>query len=276
MKNMEKWCALALSFIVATGGIVACGQAENVKEQKQAAITDMKEDKTDKDIFPVSDAETGKEDMQEETVQKTTTEKKPSEEKQAASISKKEEKKSTSSSEKSSSQKKPSNNQSTSNTDSVKPEKKPSTSSKPNGTSKPNKPSKPSNDGNSVKPQKPSHTHKWVAVTKEVYHEATGHYEKVLVKKAWTEKIPIFETVPVEICNTCGADITNVDISAHVKKHMLAGEDKGGHRTEYKKKQTGTKTIEHPAEYKDKWVEDSKAWTETVTTGYKCSCGAKK
>ena len=92
MKNMEKWCALALSFIVATGGIVACGQAENVKEQKQAAITDMKEDKTDKDIFPVSDAETGKEDMQEETVQKTTTEKKPSEEKQAASISKKEEK----------------------------------------------------------------------------------------------------------------------------------------------------------------------------------------
>ena len=152
----------------------------------------------------------------------------------------------------------------------MKPEKKPTTSSKPN------KPSKPSNDGNSVKPQKPSHTHKWVAVTKEVYHEATGHYEKVLVKKAWTEKIPIFETVPVEICNTCGADITNVDISAHVKKHMLAGEDKGGHRTEYKKKQTGTKTIEHPAEYKDKWVEDSKAWTETVTTGYKCSCGAKK
>lgn len=275
MKNMEKWCALALSFIVATGGIVACGQAENVKDQKQAAITDMKEDKTDKDIFQVSDAETGKEDMHEETVQKTTTEKKPSEEKQAASLSKKEEKKPTSSSEKSSSQKKPSNNQSTSNTGSVKLEKKPSTSSKPNGTSKPNKPSKPSNDGNSVKPQKPSHTHKWVAVTKEVYHEATGHYEKVLVKKAWTEKIPIFETVAVEICNTCGADITNVDIPAHIKKHALAGEG-GSHRTEYREKQTGTKIVEHPAEYKDKWVEDSKAWTETVTTGYKCSCGAKK
>ena len=274
MKNMEKWCALALSFIVATGGIVACGQAENVKEQKQAAITDMKEDKTDKDIFPVSDAETGKEDMQEETVQKTTTEKKLSEEKQAASISKKEEKKSTSSSEKSSSQKKPSNNQSTSNTDSVKPEKKPSTSSKPNGTSKPNKPSKPSNDGNSVKPQKPSHTHKWVAVTKEVYHEATGHYEKVLVKKAWTEKIPIYETVCLSICNTCGEDITG-NVREHIKKHTLAGEG-GSHRTEYKEKQTGTKTVEHPAEYKDKWVEDSKAWTETVTTGYKCSCGAKK
>ena len=95
----------------------------------------------------------------------------------------------------------------------MKPEKKPTTSSKPN------KPSKPSNDGNSVKPQKPSHTHKWVAVTKEVYHEATGHYEKVLVKKAWTEKIPIFETVPVEICNTCGADAqANVNIPAHVKK----------------------------------------------------------
>ena len=92
MKNMEKWCALALSFIVATGGIVACGQAENVKEQKQAAITDMKEDKTDKDIFQVSNAESEKEDIQEEMVQKMTTEKKPSEEKEAANISTKEEK----------------------------------------------------------------------------------------------------------------------------------------------------------------------------------------
>ena len=274
MKNMEKWCALALSFIVATGGIAACGQAENVKDQKQAAITDMKEDKTDKDIFQVSNAESEKEDIQEEMVQKTTTEKKPSEEKEAANISTKEEKKSTSSSKKSSSQKKPSNTQSTSNTGSVKPEKKPSTSSKPNGTSKPNKPSKPSNDGNSVKPQKPSHTHKWVAVTKEVYHEATGHYEKVLVKKAWTEKIPIYETVCLSICNVCGADVTG-NTSAHAKQHALAGEG-GGHRTEYRKKQTGTKTVEHPAEYKDKWVEDSKAWTETVTTGYKCSCGATK
>lgn len=268
MKNMEKWCALALSFIVATGGIAACGQAENVKDQKQAAITDMKEDKTDKDIFQVSNAESEKEDIQEEMVQKTTTEKKPSEEKQAASLSKKEEKKPTSSSEKSSSQKKPSNNQSTSNTGSVKPEKKPSTSSKPNN------PSKPSNDGNSVKPQKPSHTHKWVAVTKEVYHEATGHYEKVLVKKAWTEKIPIYETVCLSICTVCGEDVTG-NTSAHAKQHALAGEG-GGHRTEYRKKQTGTKTVEHPAEYKDKWVEDSKAWTETVTTGYKCSCGATK
>ena len=52
---MEKWCALALVFYLATGGIVACGQAENVKEQKQAAITDIKKIKTNKDIFPVSE-----------------------------------------------------------------------------------------------------------------------------------------------------------------------------------------------------------------------------
>lgn len=267
MKNMKKWCALALSFIVVTSGAVSCGQAENDKEQKQAAITN---EKKDKDIFQVLNSENSKEDTEDgsskelETLQKTVTEKKPSTEKEETSISAKEEHKSSKTSKESNSQKKPSSAQGTLNGSSSTASKKPDTSSKP------------SNSGNSTKPQKPAHTHEWVAVTKEVHHEATGHYEKVLVKKAWTEKIPIFETVAVEICNTCGADITNVNIPAHVKKHMLAGEDKGGHRTEYKEKQTGTKTIEHPAEYKDKWVEDSKAWTETVTTGYKCSCGAKK
>ena len=34
--------------------------------------------------------------------------------------------------------------------------------------------------------------------------------------------------------------------------------------------------INHPAVTEDRWVVDKAAWSETVTTGYKCSCGATK
>lgn len=121
---------------------------------------------------------------------------------------------------------------------------------------------------------KPSHTHNWVAVTKTVNHEETGHYESVKVSDEWTEYIPVYETIEKEICNTCGVDITS-DYDAHLKAHALNGEN-ASRRTEYKQIQTGTNVVTHPAEYKQQWVKDSDAWTETVTTGYKCSCGATK
>lgn len=123
-------------------------------------------------------------------------------------------------------------------------------------------------------PEKPAHTHSWTAQTKVVHHPATGHNEQVLVKEAWTETIPIYETVAIEVCNTCGADIT-ANPREHIKQHVLAGEG-GSARTEYIQKQTGTDTIHHPAEYTTRWVQDSAAWDETVTTGYKCNCGASK
>lgn len=122
--------------------------------------------------------------------------------------------------------------------------------------------------------EKPSHTHNWVAVTKTVNHEETGHYESVKVSDEWTEYIPVYETIEKEICNTCGVDITS-DYDAHLKAHALNGEN-ASRRTEYKQIQTGTNVVTHPAEYKQQWVKDSDAWTETVTTGYKCSCGATK
>ena len=121
---------------------------------------------------------------------------------------------------------------------------------------------------------KPSHTHNWVAVTKTVNHEETGHYESVKVSDEWTEYIPVYETIEKEICNTCGVDITS-DYDAHLKAHALNGEN-ASRRTEYKQIQTGTNVVTHPAEYNQQWVKDSDAWTETVTTGYKCSCGATK
>lgn len=136
-----------------------------------------------------------------------------------------------------------------------------------------------SNPSNNNKTQtessnKNQHTHNWVEQTKVVYHEASGHYDKVLVTAAWTEEIPVFETVAIEVCNTCGADMTD-NVRQHVKAHAIAGEG-GSCRTEYIQKQTGTQTVDHPAEYKEQWKEDKAAWCETVVTGYKCSCGATK
>lgn len=130
------------------------------------------------------------------------------------------------------------------------------------------------NNETGEKPSKPSHTHSWNAQTTVVHHPASGHNEQVLIKEAWTEYKPIYETVCLTICNTCGADITG-NPTPHVKQHALAGEG-AGHHTEYVQKQTGTETIAHPAEYETRWVQDSAAWDETVITGYTCSCGASK
>ena len=130
------------------------------------------------------------------------------------------------------------------------------------------------NNETGEKPSKPSHAHSWNAQTTVVHHPASGHNEQVLIKEAWTEYKPIYETVAIEVCNTCGADIT-ANHSQHMKEHALKGEG-GSRRTEYIQKQTGTETIAHPAEYETRWVQDSAAWDETVITGYTCSCGASK
>ena len=177
-------------------------------------------------------------------------------------------------------------NSSSSSSDSNRPASKPSGNSgnsssgstgKPNNTpsSKPNdKPSGGSGQSEN-KPSKPSHTHRWTAQTTVVHHPATGHNEQVLVKEAWMEYKPIYETVAVEICGNCGADCTS-DPSGHIKEHMMNGTGQYGTHTEYIQKQTGTETIAHPAEYETRWVQDSAAWDETVVTGYTCSCGATK
>lgn len=135
------------------------------------------------------------------------------------------------------------------------------------------KPNKPSGNTNTSKPSKPSHTHNWVASTKKIHHDAVGHNEKVLVKAAWTEKIPRYKDKVISICNTCGADITG-NTREHTKKHTLAGEG-GSFRTETKPVFSHYEEVNHPAQYKDKWVVDKPAWKETITS-YHCSCGAKK
>ena len=138
--------------------------------------------------------------------------------------------------------------------------------------------SKPSTGGNSnqgsQKPNTPSHTHNWVQQYKTVHHPEKGHNEQYVVKEAWTESVPIYEEVALTICNTCGADITG-KVNPHIEAHVLNGEN-GSYRTEWKTIQTGTNTINHPAEYGTRYVVDQAAYDEQVPAGFKCSCGATK
>ena len=116
---------------------------------------------------------------------------------------------------------------------------------------------------------KPQHTHTWVAQTKNVYHEATGHYENKWVEDsaAWDED----QYTEKVVCG-CGAVFDNDNQWEH---HSLNTDCIYG----YSVLPVKTGTIHHEAtgHNEQKWVQDSAAWTETVTTGYKCSgCGATK
>ncbi len=136
--------------------------------------------------------------------------------------------------------------------------------------------SSPNGGGNSNTPNSPAHSHSWNPVTDTVWHDEVGHYETVVIKDAWTEEIPIYEEREVAICNGCGADITS-NIDKHMTDNILAGNMAcTGWHTDWKQVQVGTDKINHPAVTEDRWVVDKAAWSETVTTGYKCSCGATK
>ena len=141
-------------------------------------------------------------------------------------------------------------------------------SSKSSSSSSTKKTETKANSSNSSSSSKPQHTHTWVAQTKSVYHEATGHYENKWVQDsaAWDE--PTYEERYV--CYKCGKVMTaDMDLGVHV------AECGGSYGVE--SIQTGTIHHEATGHNEQKWVQDSAAWTETVTTGYKCSgCGATK
>lgn len=112
----------------------------------------------------------------------------------------------------------------------------------------------------------PQHTHTWIHV------DAVGHYETVTIQAAWDETVPVYDDVAHDICNHCGADLTNFseeDFISHQKAHALAGEG-GGHHTEWRYEQTGTQTIHHDAVTEQRWIQDVSAYD--VCSG----CGVTK
>ena len=173
-----------------------------------------------------------------------------------------------------SSESKKNNTASTTNTSSNK--NNTSSSSKPNNSSNNSGTSKPSNNNSSNSSKPAEHTHNWVAQYKTVNVPEQGHNEQVLVQAAYDEQVPITEMKAYSICSTCGADITG-NTSAHVKNHMMIGDDKGGYYTEWRETVVGYKTVHHEAVYETRYVVDSPATTKQELTGYKCSgCGKTK
>ena len=151
---------------------------------------------------------------------------------------------------------------------------------------------KQDNTGNSSTsdstPSAPEHTHTWNPVTTTVHHEATGHYEDVVVgtrtvvdKEAWDE--PVYEWRAYAIrCKACGDEFQNM---TELNKHAMYYDDlddysHGSYEVLYRNEQVDTVHHEaetHEEDIKEKrWVEDTAAYDETVITGYTCSCGATK
>lgn len=143
-----------------------------------------------------------------------------------------------------------------------------SSSNKNNSSSNSSKPSsKPSNNNSSNSSKPAEHTHNWVAQYKTVNVPEQGHNEQVLVQAAYDEQVPITEMKAFDICSTCGAELTSATASAHVKNHMINGEDKGGWHTEWREVVTGYNTVHHDAVYETRYVVDSPATTKQELAG---------
>ena len=283
MKLRKMAMVFAVASMALVGG-VACGVsdkdtaktekveiAENTENNKEESSVEETTEEVVEEATKEEVKETTKEEVKKE--QTSNTDKKKEE-------NVKTEKPSKGNSNNTSSANKPSTGNGTTTNSVNKPSTGNGTTNKPSTGNSNNNPNtnKPSNSGANIKPStpaKPVHTHTWEEVTTTVYHEEQGHYENVVVKEAWTETKPKYETQYRAICNTCGHDITGNEPS-HIKNHMLNGEN-GSYRNEPVKVQVGTETINHPAVTERKWVIDKPAWNEKVVTGYKCSdCGATK
>lgn len=287
MKLRKMAMVFAVASMALVGG-VACGVSDkDTAKTEKVEITEntennKEESSVEETTEEVVEETSTKEEVKEATKEEVKKDKEEVKKEQTSNTDKKKEenvkteKPSTGNSNNTSSVNKPSTGNGTTNKPSTGDSNNNSNTNKPSNGGVNNKPStKPSTSEKPV--HNHTHTHTWEEVTTTVYHEEQGHYENVVVKEAWTEKKPVYETQARDICNSCNADLTGTNIAQHVKEHMINGTDKGGHRTEYKKVQVGTETTNHPAVTERKWVIDKAAWTEKVVTGYKCSdCGATK
>ena len=145
---------------------------------------------------------------------------------------------------------------------------KPTTNS---GTSKPsgNNTSSSNSSNNSSSSKGDEHKHNYnIPITKTVHHDAVTRQETYTVvdKEAYDE--PVYDSHYV--CKACGQDFGKDGIA--VGEHSAIY----GHSYEVKKVQTGTKHHDAVTHQETRTVTVTPAYDETVTTGYKCSCGATK
>lgn len=117
------------------------------------------------------------------------------------------------------------------------------------------------------------HQHTWNPIFKPLHHDEVSHYEKVMVKDAFDEKVPIYEKVFVMICNECDYVMRNAE---ELDAHFRGNFDCGSWRDATIIEQTGTEVIHHDAIYEENYIVDKEAWDEQVIDYYSCSCGQTK
>ena len=247
------------------GGVLVNGasKSNDIAENNKPVINNKKEDnKKDKDESVVSKENNNAEDKKEEVKETESNINMPENSTSSNDIN-------INNTNKNNSQSSSSNaNSNTSNNNSS------NTSSNTNSNTSSNTNSNTSSNTNSNTSNGSTHTHSWNPIIEQVHHDEVGHWEDVVVTPAWTESIPVYEEREVAICNGCGADITS-NIDKHMTDNILAGNMAcTGWHTDYKQIQVGTNNVNHPAVTEKKWVVDKAAWTETVTVGHSCSCGA--
>ena len=119
-----------------------------------------------------------------------------------------------------------------------------------------------------------SHVHNWIPITEVVHHDATGHYENKEVSAAYDETVYDYVEKGVR-CRDCGRVFSRYeDWEAFVKEQVVAGNYSHGSYEVYYEQEP--RVVHHDAVTSQVWVQDKAAYDETVTTGYKCECGARK
>ena len=107
--------------------------------------------------------------------------------------------------------------------------------------------------------------HKWIELTKVIYHEEEGHYGMVEKQRP----------VTMYKCPVCYKKYASLDEyyshfdSSH--RPSYSGDPVGAFRNQY------TTITEYEYYEVEEWIVDREAYEETVVTGYKCSiCGKEK
>lgn len=119
-----------------------------------------------------------------------------------------------------------------------------------------------------------SHVHSWISITEVVHHEATGHYENKEVSAAYDETVYDWVEKGVR-CRDCGRIFaSDEEWMNFVKEQALQGNYSHGSYEVYYEQVP--RVVHHDAATSQVWVQDNAAYDETVTTGYKCDCGARK
>ncbi len=119
-----------------------------------------------------------------------------------------------------------------------------------------------------------SHVHNWIPITEVVHHDATGHYENKEVSAAYDETVYDWVEKGVR-CRDCGRIFASDEEWLNFVKEQAWQENysHGSYEVYYEQV---PRVVHHDAVTSQVWVQDSAAYDETVTTGYKCECGASK